>query len=95
MPWKVSEHLYSESFFIEENEENKVDSNVAWSIVGGANKDYVRKEEEKKEEQNLAELNKKMRELEEERERLNRELEEEKEQEKEEQQQEQEKERTR
>ena len=40
----------SESFFIEENEENKVDSNVAWSIVGGANKDYVRKEEEKKEE---------------------------------------------
>ena len=40
----------SDSFFIEENEENKVDSNVAWSIVGGANKDYVRKEEEKKEE---------------------------------------------
>ena len=27
-----------------------MDSNVAWSIVGGANKDYVRKEEEKKEE---------------------------------------------
>ena len=40
----------SDSFFIEENEENKVDSNVAWSIVGGANKDFVRKEEVKKEE---------------------------------------------
>ena len=40
----------SESFFIEENEENKVDANIAWSIVGGANKDYVRQEEEKTEE---------------------------------------------
>ena len=40
----------SDSFFIEENEENKVDANIAWSIVGGANKDYVRQEEEKTEE---------------------------------------------
>lgn len=40
----------SDSFFIEENEENKVADNIAWSIVGGANKDYVRKEEEVKEE---------------------------------------------
>ena len=40
----------SESCFIEENEENKVDANIAWSIVGGANKDYVRQEEEKTEE---------------------------------------------
>ena len=39
----------SDSFFIEENEENKVADNIAWSIVGGANKDYVRKEEEVKE----------------------------------------------
>lgn len=37
------------TFFLEENEENKPSSNVAWSIVGGANKDYVRKEEEKEE----------------------------------------------
>ena len=46
----VFDEPLSDSFFIEENEENKVSSNVAWSIVGGANKDYVRKEEEKTEE---------------------------------------------
>lgn len=34
-------------FFMEEDEENRVGSNIAWSIVGGANKSYVRKEEEK------------------------------------------------
>ena len=42
----------NDSFFLEENEDNKVSSDVVWSIVGGANKDYVRKEtEEKKEEE--------------------------------------------
>ena len=54
-PTPKFEKPISDSFFIEENEENKVDSNVAWSIVGGANKDYVRKEEEKKEETPLPE----------------------------------------
>ena len=41
----------NDSFFLEENEDNKVSSDVVWSIVGGANKDYVRKETKKKKEE--------------------------------------------
>ncbi len=47
----VDNILRGSTMFIEESEDEKVGDNVSWSVIGGANKNYVRKEEkvEKKE----------------------------------------------
>ena len=48
----VDNILRGSTMFIEESEDEKVGDNVSWSVIGGANKNYVRKEEkvEKKKE---------------------------------------------
>lgn len=41
----VDNLLRGSTMFIEESEDDKVADNVSWSVIGGANKNYVRKEE--------------------------------------------------
>ena len=47
----------SDGLFIKETEDEKVAPNVVWSIMGGINENFVRKEEEKKEEVSTAKRN--------------------------------------
>ncbi len=47
---KVSEVLRGTSMFLEETEDEKIAEGVSWSVLGGRNPSFVRKEEEKKEE---------------------------------------------
>ena len=46
---KVSDALRGTSMFLEETEDEKIAEGVSWSVLGGRNPSFVRKEEEKKE----------------------------------------------
>ena len=46
---KVSDALRGTSMFLEETEDEKMAEGVSWSVLGGRNPSFVRKEEEKKE----------------------------------------------
>ena len=56
---KVSEALRGTSMFLEETEDEKMAEGVSWSVLGGRNPSFVRKEEEKKEEKTDKEKEKK------------------------------------
>ncbi len=45
----VDNLLRGSTLFLEESEDEKVGDNVSWSVIGGANKNYVRKEEQERE----------------------------------------------
>ncbi len=45
---RVSERLRTSTMFLEESEDERVSSDASWSVLGGKNPSYIRKEETKK-----------------------------------------------